>query len=99
MEIDGKYNIELATTMGQQPLELILMTSGNFLSGVIDGHFGRHDFSGGSVSGKQIGFSVQLLSPVGAMELVVNAAIDGDEISGQVQLGDFRPTPFKGTRV
>ncbi len=98
MGIDGRYDIELATTMGTEPMTLTLKTDGDSLSGTMDGHFGQQSFSGGTVSGNDVSWSVDLQSPMGEMELNVNGTVNGDEISGQVQLGSFRPSIFKGTR-
>ena len=98
MPIDGSYDIQLNTMMGPQSITLTLKTDGNSLSGTMDGHFGEQSFSGGMVSGQDISWTVMLESPVGEMQLDVNGTVNGNEISGQVQLGSFRPTPFTGTR-
>jgi len=98
MSVDGKYEVELTTTMGPQPIELTLKTDGDSLSGTMDGYFGQQSFSGGTVSGNDFSWSVELQSPVGEMKLEVKGTVSGDEISGQVQIGSFRPSAFKGTR-
>ena len=98
MSVDGKYKIELTTTMGTQPIELTLKTDGDSLSGTMDGYFGQQSFSGGTVKGIDVSWSVELESPVGEMKLDVKGTVTGDEITGQVQIGSFRPSAFKGTR-
>ncbi len=99
MAIDGTYEVELATAVGPQSVTLTLVTVGRVLNGTIDGYFGKQGFSGGRVSGDEISFLVTLQSPVGEMHLEVDATVDEDEISGEVKLGSFRPTAFKGKRV
>ena len=98
MSVDGTYKVELTTTMGTQSIELTLKTEGDSLSGTMDGYFGQQSFGGGKVSGNDVSWSVALESPVGEMKLDVNETVNGDEISGQVQIGSFRPSEFKGTR-
>ena len=99
MSVDGRYKVELDTTMGPQSIELTLKTDGDSLSGTMDGHFGAQSFSGGTVSGNDVSWSVKLESPMGEMQLDVNGTVNGDEISGEVQLGSFRPSAFKGIRA
>jgi hypothetical protein len=99
MSVDGKYQVELQTTLGPANVSLTLKTEGNTLSGNMDGHFGQQSFSGGTVKGNDIALTMKLQSPIGAMLLDVKGTVIGDSISGEVTLGSFRPTPFKGTRV
>jgi hypothetical protein len=65
----------------------------------MDGHFGQQSFSGGTVKGNEIAWSVKLQSPMGEMQLDVKGTVSGDLIEGQVQLGSFRPSLFKGSRA
>lgn len=99
MAVDGKYKVELQTALGPQPMGFTLRTEGDSLSGDMDGHFGERTFRGGTVKGNTLAWSVKLKSPLGEMLLDVKATVDGDSIEGQVQLGSFRPTLFKGKRV
>ena len=99
MSIEGKYELELQTTMGPAAIGLTLETEGDSLSGTIDGHFGDQSFTYGTVQGNKLAWNITLQSPVGEMNLAVTATVDGDSIEGQVQLGSFRPSLFKGKRV
>ena len=99
MAIDGKYNLELQTTVGPADIGLTLKAEGNSLSGNIDGHFGAQSFSGGIVKGDGLAWTVKLQSPMGEMSLAVKATVNGNQIEGQVQLGSFRPSFFIGKRA
>ena len=92
MSVDGKYDVELQTTLGTQPIGLTLKSDGVSLSGTMDGHFGQQSFSGGTVKGNDIAWSVKLQSPMGEMQLDVKGTVNGNSIEGQVQLGSFRPS-------
>lgn len=99
MSIDGRYEVELQTTLGPQHIGLTLETKGDSLSGSMDGHFGEQSFRGGTVKGNELAWSVALQTPMGEMQLAVKATVSGDSIEGQVQLGSFRPSLFKGSKV
>ena len=99
MAVDGNYKVELQTTLGPQPISLTLKTNSSSLSGTMDGHFGNQSFSGGTANGNELAWSVKLQSPIGEMKLDVKSTVNGDSIEGQVQLGPFRPSLFKGRRA
>ena len=99
MAVDGTYNINLETPMGNRPGKLTLKTDGGSLSGTFAAEEGENTVTGGTVSGEEIAFSVQVSTPMGQIKLDFKGAVSGDAISGQVQAGQFGSFPFKGTRA
>jgi hypothetical protein len=99
MSVDGRYELELNTMLGHAAVGLTIKAEGGSLSGDIDGHFGEQSFTGGTIDGNKLVWTMKLESPVGAMDLAVTATVDGESIEGEVKLGSFRPTPFSGRKV
>ena len=99
MAIDGTYNIQINTPMGAQTGKLTLKTDGNSISGSMASDMGEQAFSGGTVSGDEFEWSIQVSGPMGDMKLDFKGSVNADEISGQVQLGSFGSADFKGTRA
>ena len=99
MAVDGTYDIIVDTPIGAQTMKLILKTEGSALSGSIDSPMGAQEFSGGSVSGDDISWQMEINSPIGNMNLEYKGKITGDDIDGEVKAGDFGSSPFKGKRV
>lgn len=62
MAVDGTYKVEVTMPEGIRSLLITLKTEGNTLNGNIDGPFGKHDFSDGSVKGNEVAWTV-LLTP------------------------------------
>src|SRR4030042_4478437 len=60
MAVDGTYNVEVSMPEGIRSLSITLKTEGNSLGGTIDGPLGKHDFSGGSVRGNDVAWTVVL---------------------------------------
>ena len=99
MAVDGTYKIEIDTPMGQQEATLTLKTAGVDLSGSMDSMLGKTDFSGGTVKGDELAWSLELDSPMGRVKLECKGKVTGHNISGEVKVGDFGTSPFKGKRV
>ena len=100
MAVDGTYNIELETPMGNRPGTLTLKADGDSLSGSFDGGMGgAQSFSGGTVSGDDVAWKISVSGQMGQMELAFKGKVTGDEISGQVQLGSYGSANFKGKRA
>lgn len=99
MAVDGTYNINLETPMGNRPGKLTLRTDGGSLGGTFAAEGAESTFAGGTVSGVEIAFSVQVSTPMGQITLNFKGTVSGDAISGQVQAGEFGSFPFNGTQA
>ena len=100
MAVDGTYNIEVQTPMGNRPGKLTLKADGDSLSGSYDGGMGGEQaFSGGTVSGDEATWSISVSGPMGQMKLDFKVTVTGDDVSGQVQLGSFGTGNIKGKRA
>ena len=100
MAVDGTYNIEIDTPMGKQTAKLTLKADGGALSGSVDSSMGGlQEFSGGTVDGDKVAWSMEISGPMGKMNLEYQGTVTGDEISGEVKAGSFGTSAFKGTRA
>jgi hypothetical protein len=99
MAIDGTYKIEIDTPMGKQESRLTLKAGGTKLSGTMESPFGTNAFSGGSVKGDEVAWSLEISSPMGNLKLDYKGEVKGNDISGEVKAGNFGTSPFKGKRV
>ncbi len=98
MAIDGTYKIEIDTPMGKQEATLTLKTDGGKLSGSAESMMGKNDFTG-TVNGDALAWTMDINSPMGEMKLEYTAKVTGDAIAGEVKVGTFGSSPFKGKRV
>lgn len=74
----------------------MLKTDGNSLSGTYSGVTGNvSSFKGGTVDGDMVSWSVEADTPRGAMMLDFKGTVNGDEISGEVQIGTLGSNTFK----
>jgi hypothetical protein len=99
MSVDGTYKIEIDSPIGKRESTLILNTEGEELSGSMEGPVGAADFNGGKVSGNQFTCDVKINTLMGEMEFSYKGIVKGEEISGNVKMGNYGTTTFKGKRV
>ncbi|OGO06790.1 MAG: hypothetical protein A2Y92_05975 [Chloroflexi bacterium RBG_13_57_8] len=98
MPIDGTYKIEIDTPMGKMEEKFILKTKGSVLTGKTESQMGTHDING-KVSGNDFSWESDIESPMGHMHLLISGKVTGDDISGEVEVGSFGTSPFKGKRA
>jgi hypothetical protein len=99
MAVDGTWNITLNTPMGDRPVTVTLMTEGEALSGSFESPQGKQPFEGGTVSGDEATWSTMFNGAMGEMKLDFVGTVDGDNIEGSVQFGQFGSGRFAGTRT
>lgn len=99
MAVDGVYEVEIATPMGKRTTKVTLKSSGEVLSGTVASEMGTVNFDGGKVDSNNVAWSVSVSGPMGQMKLDYSGKVEGDNISGTVQLGQFGSAPFTGKRI
>ena len=84
MPIDGTWKIIIKAAV-LPPIDgtLKFTTEGNTLSGSSITSFGTSEFTGGTVDGNEIEFSVDASTPFGAAILEVKGTIEGDQLKGE----------------
>ena len=98
MSVEGKWNLKVSTPMGEQTPVLTLNVSGNECSGSFAGAQGSAEFSGGSVEGDKVSFSLQIEAMGQKINLECSATVDGDKISGELK-SPMGPAQFSGERA
>ncbi len=99
MAVDGTFNIEVQTAIGNRPGTLTLNSDGGSLTGTYLAEMGEQAIQNGTVAGDQFAFSVAITTPMGEMKLDFQGTVSGNTVSGQVQAGQFGVSPFQGARA
>jgi hypothetical protein len=97
-DIDGSWNIAIATPMGTQKMTLALSSDETQLTGTASGDAGTLALRDGTIDGDSIQFAVDMTVPF-AMALQFTLVVDGEAISGTSRAGSFPPSPVTGTRA
>ncbi len=99
MTVDGNWKLTMTTPRGTRDATVAFVTSGAALSGTWTGLQGATDFSGGHVDGDDLDWSFTRSGPMGEITLEFKGKVDGDKISGTVQLGQMGSGTFEGARA
>ena len=99
MAVDGTYNVQFSSAMGASAGTITLKEEGGSLSGSLNSDQGTTQFEGGKVTGDNFEWSMQVDAPqVGQLKIDAKGTVSGDEISGEMQFGQWGSATFKGTR-
>ena len=95
---DGTWNCTMNSPMGAQSMTLTLTSSGNELSGKLAGPQGEMEFTGGTIDGDNLTWTVSIDQPM-KMDIVTTAKVEGDTLTGEAKLGSFGTAQLTGTRA
>jgi hypothetical protein len=97
MAVDGTWNLTMDTPMGERASTLMVRASGGKLEGTQSAEGQTTQIFDGTVDGNNLGWKVSITQPM-PLTLDFSGTIDGDAMSGTVQLGMFGSSPFRATR-
>jgi hypothetical protein len=97
MVVDGTWNLTMETPMGERTSTLVVKAAGGKLEGTQSAEGQTADIVDGTVDGNNVGWRVSITQPM-PLTLEFSGAVDGDAMSGTVQLGMFGSSPFRATR-
>ncbi|KEQ54626.1 hypothetical protein [Sphingobium chlorophenolicum] len=95
--VDGAYDCVAKTPMGDQNGVLTVISSGDSFHGTFAGMMGSLDVADGKVDGNKLIWKMNMTIPM-PMTLECEAEVNGDSITGTMQLGAFGAAGFSGTR-
>ena len=98
MAADGTWNVTMDTPMGAQQMTITFVSNGNELSGKLGSPQGEMEFTGGTIDGDNLAWTVAIEQPM-PMNIETTATIDGDNITGESKLGSFGTAKITGTRA
>jgi hypothetical protein len=100
MNIDGNWQLSIASPMGKQNLWVVLAAEGDNLTGTAKavGQEIDPDIFDGAIAGNVATWKVKVRKPVPlSMELTVT--VDGDSMTGKAKPGMFGTFPVTGNRL
>ena len=90
--MDGLYEMNIKTPMGNINSKVKLMTNGNDLSGYIEAMGKRNEFSGGKVNGNNFTISGSLNASIAIIKYDIQGMVQGNilNINANTNMGSFK---------
>jgi hypothetical protein len=95
--VDGVYDCTTKTPMGDQAGVFTVVSSGDSFHGNIAGALGSMDVKDGKVDGNGLTWKMDMTMPM-PMTLECEAVVEGDTLTGTIQLGAFGASAITGKR-
>lgn len=96
-DVDGAYDCVAKTPLGEQKGVLTVISADGAFHGTFAGMLGSLDVADGRVEGNRLTWKMNMTMPM-PITMDCDAEVDGDRISGTMQLGAFGAAGFTGTR-
>lgn len=98
MTIDGTWNIEMGSPLGEKSGTLSVASNGGEITGDLHSDMGEATTYDGTIEGDAASFKADITSPM-PMTLEFTGQLAEDTISGKVSVGSFGEHEFSGTRA
>lgn len=95
--VDGVYDCTTKTPMGDQAGVFTVVSNGDSFHGNIAGALGSMDVKDGKVDGNSLTWKMDMTMPM-PMTLECEAVVEGDTLTGTIQLGAFGASAITGKR-
>ncbi len=95
--VDGAYDCVAKTPMGDQNGVFTVISTGDRFNGTFAGMMGSLDVKDGAIDGNKLTWKMEMTLPM-PMTLECDAEVNGDSITGTMQLGAFGAAGFSGKR-
>ena len=95
--VDGAYDCVTKTPMGDQSGVFTVISTGDRFHGTIAGSLGSMDVENGKVDGNRLTWTMAMQFPM-PMTIDCEATVEGDVLTGTLQLGAFGAAAITGKR-
>jgi hypothetical protein len=98
MAVDGTWELTMQTPMGERQSSVALTSSGGTLTGTQTAEGDSTAIADGTVSGNSVGWKVSITNPM-PLTLEFAGTVDGDQMSGDMNISGFGSWPYAGKRA
>jgi hypothetical protein len=98
MRVDGNWNLEAKTPIGELTGKAHLKSAGGKLTGTASGAGTSAEIADGTVNGDHFAGKVSITHPI-SLTINLTGKVSGNGMSGQAAVSGFGHFPFTGTRA
>jgi hypothetical protein len=98
VDVTGDWELTMETRRGEMTRGVNFVQEGENLTVTMEGRGGGEVTGEGTIKGNDIEWTITRSTPRGEMTMTYTGKVDGDTMSGEVQLGDFGSATWKAVR-
>jgi len=98
VDVTGDWELTMETRRGEMTRDINFVQEGENLTVTMEGRGGGEVTGEGTIKGNNIEWTITRSTPRGEMTMTYTGKIEGDTMSGEVQLGDFGSATWKAVR-
>jgi|ERR1700722_8485857 hypothetical protein len=98
MAVDGNWNINMSTPMGERNATLAAKSAGSTLAGSFGADGNSGEIFDGTVNGDDVAWKISITNPM-PLTLSFTGKVSGNSMSGEMGIGPMGSFPFTGTRA
>jgi hypothetical protein len=99
VNVSGKWNVTTKTPRGERTSEMTFLQEGEKLAVTSKNRRGEEVKSSGTVKGNEISWTTTFQSPRGEMTIKRVGKVEGDTMSGTIDMGEGRTGEWKAEKV
>jgi len=98
VRLDGEWELKTQAQQNDVTWKVVFKMTGEALEVTMTGPRGNEYLGSGTLKGQDIEWSVKRTTPQGERTLTYRGRVEGDLMSGQVQVGRLRSFPWEAKR-
>ena len=98
VDVGGDWELTMVTQQGEMTQDVTFVQDGEKLSVTMKSQRGESTGEG-TIKDNEIEWSITRSTPRGDMTMTYKGTVEGDTMSGEVQIGDFGSAEWKATKI
>ena len=98
IDVTGDWELTTVTPQGERTRDINFVQKGEDLTVTTKNREGQEVKSEGTVKDKKIEWTTTMTTPRGEFTMTYKGTVEGDKMSGEVQMGDFGTREWKAER-
>jgi len=99
MSIEGNWKIRVQTGKGEKDWQFDIKAEGATFNGTMTTTSGTMDVESGTVAGNELTWTSMMAARPSRVKVRGKATVDGDGISGELDMGAYGRRAFEGARA
>jgi hypothetical protein len=98
VDLSGVWEITMQTPQGEMKMDATFVQKDDAFKVTMPSPMGDEMKGEGKVKGNEVQWTMNISTPNGDLQLGFKAKVDGEKMTGEIQMGDFGTSTFSGAK-